>query len=179
MDRRQKKTRNAIFRSFIDLLSERNFQAITVEQIIAGADVGRATFYAHFETKDALLRALSQELFDHVAQAGAEAGQLFSCQAPDSPFLHLVQHLQKNDNQILRLLSGQNEPLFAQSFREGLKRLVRSQLPLFAHRKDPRLPEEFWVEHIASVFVDTVRWWTDTGRKESPETVTEYFMLSV
>ena len=26
---------------------------------------------------------------------------------------------------------------------------------------------------------DTVRWWTDTGRKESPETVTEYFMLSV
>ena len=51
MDRRQRKTREAIFSAFIALLSKRGFEQITVGEIIERADVGRATFYAHFESK--------------------------------------------------------------------------------------------------------------------------------
>ena len=49
MDRRQWKTRSAIFQAFIFLLSKKDFAHITVEEIIKLADVGRATIYAHFE----------------------------------------------------------------------------------------------------------------------------------
>ena len=49
MDRRQRKTREAIFRAFTSLLSNKEFGQITVGQIIQQADVGRATFYALFE----------------------------------------------------------------------------------------------------------------------------------
>ena len=55
MDRRQRKTREAIFAAFIALLSKKDFSQITVGEIIDKADVGRATFYSHFETKDFLL----------------------------------------------------------------------------------------------------------------------------
>ena len=50
MDRRQRKTREGIFKAFIGLLAKKNFNQITVGEIIERADVGRATFYAHFDS---------------------------------------------------------------------------------------------------------------------------------
>lgn len=181
MDRRQRRTRTAIFEAFIALLSQKNYAQITVGEIIAQADVGRATFYAHFETKEFLLKAFCQELFAHVFASDGDAvhNDLFHCEAPDSVFLHLFYHLQKNDNHILDLLSGQNNSLFLGYFKAELKVLVRSELSSFSHRKDPSLPEEFWIDHIASAFVGTLQWWLENGKQESVEQITRYFMLSV
>ena len=66
MDRRQRKTREAIFNAFIELLSNQHYNQITVGDIIDKADIGRATFYAHFETKDYLLKEMCEELFCHL-----------------------------------------------------------------------------------------------------------------
>ena len=183
MDRRQRKTREAIFRAFINLLGKKEFSQITVGEIIDRADVGRATFYAHFETKDFLLKELCGELFCHIfdAMEGGESEHrhIFSCEAPESVFLHLLRHLQQNDNRILELLSGQNDELFLQYFKHNLRELVSSQLSLFAHRKSEALPEDFWINHITATFVETIRWWVDQGMRETPEQIAEYFFLAV
>ena len=181
MDRRQRKTREAIFAALMDLLSKRDFGRITVGEIIDRADVGRATFYAHFETKDDLLKALCEELFCHIFDAvqGHTHRHIFDCEAPDSVFLHLFQHLQRNDHNILQLLSSPNNEVFLRYFKSNLHRLIESQLPVFAARKSEKLPQSFWVNHIASNFVETLRWWIENGRVQSPETITEYFFLAV
>lgn len=183
MDRRQQKTRKAIFTALIELLAQKDFRQITVGEIIARADVGRATFYAHFETKDDLLRELCEELFCHIFDAmdgnNHTHKHIFDCQAPDSVFLHLFQHLQRNDNNILQLLSCQNNELFLQYFRSNLYRLIQNQMHLFTHRKSEKLPDSFWVDHIVCTFVETVRWWIKNGMEQSPETITEYFFLAV
>lgn len=181
MDRRQRKTRNAIFDAFIALLSEKSYHEITVEQVIRRADVGRATFYAHFETKEFLLKALCQELFDHIfaAAQGQEEAHIFKCDAQVSAFEHLFRHLLDNDNNILKLLTCRNNDLFWGYFQDGLKQLSESQLPLFSQRRPAALPEDFWVSHIAATFVQTLRWWLENGRKQSPEQITQYFFLAV
>ena len=179
MDRRQRRTRGIIFAAFTELLSEKDFAQITVGEIIEKADIGRATFYAHFETKDFLLKELCEELFCHIfdTAAGEENRHhhIFACNGSDSVFLHLFEHVRKNDNNILTLLSSRNNELFLRYFRGNLERLIDSQLALFDSRKKTAVPDSFWRYHIISTFIETLKWWVDYGMKETPETITEYF----
>lgn len=183
MDRRQRKTREAIFKAFTDLLLEKSFDKMTVGEIITRSDVGRATFYAHFETKDFLLKKFLEELFCHifdtVSQENSNHSHIFTCEEHDSVFLHLLKHLKKNDNNILKLLTCRNNELFLQYFNANLQELVKSQLSLFSQRKDVGLPEDLWVRHITATFVQTLLWWVENGMKESPDTVEKYFYTLV
>ena len=93
--------------------------------------------------------------------------------------MHLFRHLQDNDNNILKLLTCRNNDLFWGYFQEGLQRLAKDQLPLFSERRPVALPEDFWVSHIVASFTQALRWWLETGRRETPEQITEYFLLAV
>lgn len=179
MDRRQRKTREAIFKAFTELLSKKNFGQITVAEIIEKADVGRATFYAHFETKDYLLKEMCEELFCHVfdsAQGDCSHRHIFECDISDSVFFHLFTHLQRNDNKILDLLSCENNELFLRYFKSGLANLIESQSYLLEKAKEKSLPRDYVVNHIASSFVETVRWWVENKTLQSPEKITDYFI---
>lgn len=183
MDRRQRRTREGIFKAFIELLSNKHYSHITVNEIIERADVGRATFYAHFETKDFLLKEMCKELFCHIfdsiEEGGAKHRHIFECKAPSPVILHLLQHLQKNDNNILGLLACENNELFLGYFKESLRDLICKQSDLFASKKPNIVPDEYWYNHIVVTLVETIRWWIQRGVKESPETVYEYFLAVV
>ena len=179
MDRRQQKTRAAIFKAFGDLLEKKSYSRITVQEIIDAANIGRTTFYAHFETKDNLLEALCRELFGHIIDSMADYTHthgLYS-EGPDprSVFCHLLQHLQKNDGNILGLLSGENSELFMRYFKDNLDELIRMQ---FAGRNRPGktdVPQAFLLNHISGSFVEMVLWWIRGKRKETPEELDRYF----
>ncbi len=55
LDPRVKRTRNLILQAFEDLLAERTFESISVQDVTDKAQINRATFYAHFPDKYALL----------------------------------------------------------------------------------------------------------------------------
>ena len=183
MDRRQRKTREAIFKAFIGLIAKKRFNQITVGEIIERADVGRATFYAHFETKDFLLKELCEELFCHIFDViegdGSRHKHVFECDTSAPMILHLFQHLQKNDNHILELLGGENNELFLRYFKENLLSLIQKQSYLFAEKKPTIVSDDFWFDHIVATLVETIRWWIDRGVTENAETVCDYFWAVV
>lgn len=179
MDRRQQKTREAIFVAFTRLLEKQAYNQITVQEIIDEANVGRATFYAHFETKDYLLKDLCDELFGHIidtAMGLPHTHYHYRCGVTDdSVFLHLLRHLQENDRNILSLLSSQNNEIFLQYFKTNLKKLIKIQFADAGKLKESKLPEDFLVNHISVSFVEMVSWWLHHGMKEAPEELAEYF----
>ena len=62
LDPRVKRTRQLLEQSFMEIIQEKGFQAVTVQDITERAGVNRATFYAHFADKYALL--------DHIIRQG-------------------------------------------------------------------------------------------------------------
>lgn len=69
IDPRVKRTRQMLQQALTQLIEEKDFQNITVQDITARAEVNRATFYAHFEDKYALLNYSMREAFDAMLAA--------------------------------------------------------------------------------------------------------------
>lgn len=55
-DRRTARTRTALMSAFVELVLTRGFPDVSVEDIVAHANVGRSTFYLHFRSKDDILK---------------------------------------------------------------------------------------------------------------------------
>lgn len=179
MDRRQQKTRTAIFSAFTSLLAEKSYSKITVQEIIDAANVGRTTFYAHFETKDDLLKELCEELFGHIIGSAMDCththGLYSDGSAPESVFCHLLQHLQENDRNIIALLSCESSEMFLRFFKDSLNELVRSQFINQNRKANTDIPEDFLINHISGSFVEMVLWWIRGYRKQTPEDLDRYF----
>lgn len=183
MDRRQKKTRAAIFEAFTVLLSKKQYSKIIIQEIINEANVGRSTFYAHFGSKEELVRAFCEELFEHIIESAVDQshthGRYSDDAAPNSVFCHILQHLQKNDRNILSLFACDSSELFLQYFKISLNKLIREQILLNIEKKNLSVPEDFLVNHISGSFVEMVQWWSKNGRKETPEQLDEYFKMVI
>lgn len=179
MDRRQKKTRKAIFDAFTALLSRKSYSHITVQEIIDEADIGRTTFYAHFETKDHLLKALCEELFGHIAENASNAikskGLYSDKEAPSSAICHLLHHL-KEDRTIVMLLSHDSSEIFLRYFRESLSDFFTTEFTGSHTRKNNLdIPDDFMINHISGSFVEMVLWWIRSDLKQSPENLDRYY----
>src|SRR3974377_1993543 len=53
-DRRVERTRELLQKALMELISERGYDAITIQDIVDRAKVGRTTFYLHYNNKDEL-----------------------------------------------------------------------------------------------------------------------------
>ncbi len=52
IDRRVQRTRELLQKALIELIGERKYDALTIEDIAHRANVGRTTFYLHYRSKD-------------------------------------------------------------------------------------------------------------------------------
>ena len=62
VDRRVDRTVTALRKALIDLILEKHYDSITVQDIIDRANIGRSTFYTHFVGKEDLQQHMSTSL---------------------------------------------------------------------------------------------------------------------
>lgn len=176
MDRRQQKTRQAIFEAFSSLLERKNFGNITVQEIIDGANVGRSTFYAHFETKEDLLKAMCTDIFQHVfsEERKKESSHDFSHTEYnfEKEITHILYHLQDNKRNLKGLLSCESGELFMRYF----KGYLQEMFPEHIEKMRYHAPAEYVLNMTVCGFAETVRWWIAEEKAYTPEEVTACFL---
>lgn len=180
MDRRIQKTRESIFNAFSSLLAHKRYSKITVQEIIDEANIGRSTFYSHFETKDDLLKALCSDIFDHIfsEELISESTHDFSCVNNDleAKITHILYHLKDSKRDIKGILSCESGELFLSVIKTYLEQLFNGFIT-----KDSLegIPKEYVVNHMAGSFVETIKWWIENDMAQSPEELTRYFFTVI
>lgn len=179
MDRRQKKSRAAIFAAFSRLLSQKSYNRITVQDIIDTANIGRTTFYAHFPTKDDLLKELCHDLFEHVFSdtPGVTDTHDFSVETGNVHAIlsHILYHLRDSIEHTPGIIRGESRHLFLQFFRHHLIEHFENLIPC-SHMEQAKIPRKYLIGHLAGSFLTLVQWWIEDEFKSAPDMLTDYYM---
>ncbi len=172
-DRRVRRTRKLLKDALIELTLEKGYDAITVQDILDKADVGRSTFYTHFNSKDDLLIGDAPFVhlkFDDVQKEGGEIEIIPS-------FLDMFEHVKKQ-NRLFRALMGGEGIVLAQrillahlrsAFEDRFNRLAEQ-----GHRLP--LPTPVLTHFLTGGFMSLLVWWLDEGMPYSPAEMNEMFM---
>lgn len=177
MDRRQRKTRNAIFQAFTRLLEKKTYSALTVQEIIDEADISRSTFYAHFETKDELLKAMCTDIFDHVFCHEIMSEEHHDFSDKDSfqdHITHILCHLQEKQQSINGIFSGECGEIFMRYLKEYLYFVFDEHIIV----KD-NIPRDYAMDIAVAAFSETVRWWLKGHSDYTPEEISRFYFESV
>lgn len=178
MDRRMKKTKESIFKAFTKLLSKKSYHKITVQEIIDEANIGRSTFYAHYETKDDLLNEMCQEMFQHVivSNLAKEKTHNFSMDHKNTSSLltHILYHIKDETIHLKGLLISENGEYFWKIFRIQSLHFIKCHI-LSKENGERSVPENVLINHISITFEGLVKWWIGNGMVEQPEAIREYF----
>jgi AcrR family transcriptional regulator len=171
-DRRTARTQRALRSALIGLLRRKDYDAITVQEIIDEADVGRSTFYAHCSGKDQLLRLSLQMLrteltaTQHIERARrGEPGLAFS--------LPVLEHVREHRDLYPSLAHGRGRELFMSELRFVVSELVRSdiaELPAVTG-----VPLEIRIQYVVGAFMAVLTWWIEHKLRSAPVEVDGMF----
>ncbi|WP_456265682.1 MULTISPECIES: TetR/AcrR family transcriptional regulator [unclassified Bacillus (in: firmicutes)] len=165
-DRRTIKTKRAIRESFLELLKEKDVQQITVSELSRKADLGRGTFYLHYQDVFDLYEQLEKELFD---QLGRLYDESFPSQDPLDmlSFLNKTTEYLKENQYMLTLFVKPNGPTtnqFKAIFKEKImKEWQLDQRPITANEQ---IEASFVVSGVVGVLEEWIHeeMTIDTGK---------------
>lgn len=141
-DRRVRRTRAALHNALFALMLEKDYDAITVQDIADRADVVRSTFYMHFTDKDEMLRIAVAHVRDW-AVANAPPGVRFGFSEP------LFRHASEVGPVLRTVAQRQTWGLVHRLFSEIIGELVRKELLPARQRAGTVAPDAVAVDAVA------------------------------
>ncbi|MBK8048821.1 MAG: TetR/AcrR family transcriptional regulator [Anaerolineales bacterium] len=175
-DRRSQRTRRLLTNALVELLQEKRFDGISVQDILDRADIGRSTFYAHFTSKEDLLySSLGQMLHSlqmHIEQAEATTAML--------PSLELFRHIKGHQRLYIALVTANSLEPIARNLQQQIAQIVehnlRSQVPA---NRQLAVPLPVLADFVASAFLSLLVVWLEGNNTWSPEQVDTMFLQMV
>jgi AcrR family transcriptional regulator len=160
-DRRVERTHQLIRGAFRALIQEKGFEALTVQQIIDRANVGRATFYAHFDNKDDLLSSGFEDLRAALRSRQREAlSRGRSVEERVFAFSHELFAHADEYRQVFRAMVGKRSGAAVQRLMHKLLvDLVRDDVKGIVARDRSAVATEALVQFIAGALFGVLMWW--------------------
>jgi AcrR family transcriptional regulator len=175
-DRRSRRTRRMLGEALVALMLQKRYDAITVQEIIDRANVGRSTFYSHYMDKEDLLQSEVAELVGrlahHIAQ-GKGGNRII-------PSVELLRHLRESHDLYRALVRGRAIEPVLKTMQAQLSGHVETRLASnMGAGHTPMVPLPVVAQHVTGALLAMFQWWIDRGMPESPEQLDDYFVQLV
>ena len=183
MDKREEKTLKAINEAFTTLINNKDYDDITIQDILDLSKVSRSTFYAHYKTKDELLLSISNHIFEHVFSKSLQEEKTHDFSKDlfydyKHLIVHIFYHVRDEKELFKGILSNKVNALFLNEFRTHIARFVASYMNNYPVRVD-FIPLELRKSLAVENFIVVLKYWVNDGYKETPEEISDYYIKSV
>jgi len=184
LDRRVRRTRRALQEALINLVLEKGYDAVTIEEITDRADLGRTTFYLHFRDKEELLLHAIDTICDDFIKKHQSLMELvdipkdtihrLSLSLDERILYHIFIHAKEHANLYKVMMRGEGGAMVSQRLGniikdETLKRLKKNK------RLEMKVPLEVFAVYFAGTLMGLVTWWLEEDMPYPIEEIVNHF----
>lgn len=161
-DRRRERTRKQLQDALLGLLLERSFEALVVQEISDAADVGRGTFYFHFDSKEEVLWSIVEERFPF---AQGQAASLFKDGLPAQPEFYLYvnrfKEFEKFKTVFLAVLGRNGSQAVSSRVRDALAAELVREMENYPLYRGFGQPVDISAQIVTGLMLHLAVWWLE------------------
>lgn len=172
MDRRIQKTRQLIMNTFIDLLAEKGFEKITINNIAERANINRGTVYLHYVDKfdllDKCIKRYVELLLNHCTDTA-------DTNLNASAFQSVFEYLEQNFTIYKLLLSNEGFGFFRSRLYTIIAQTVTDVIGIKSENN--AFSNDVTTQFLTSGFIGVLEWWINNSMPCNVQEVTEQLMF--
>jgi AcrR family transcriptional regulator len=152
LDRRIQRTQELLQQAMIELVTEKGYEAISIQEITDRANMARTTFYLHYADKDELLFSSVRDMVEELL-SGMQPGS----EGMPTSFEHIAHHAAF----YRAILGEEGSPAFVSRLSDFVADVVRERMlsQMTAPGETPRLPLDFMTHYLVGAYVGVATWW--------------------
>lgn len=169
------RSKHSIKKAFIELLTEKGYEGITIQDIADKAMINRNTFYLHYQNKPDLLNALMDELIEELKST---LRQCSSSKAPLSGAMLeqlmqiILEKIQDNIPFYKALLLDENR---IYGFQSKMEEIIKNTVEYGLDNTPLKISKELLLQYTASTFMGIVVWWVKHDFPYTPRELASQF----
>lgn len=182
--RQKNESKLKIKNSFINLISEKGFDELTVTDIARDAGINRGTFYLHYTDKYNLIELLKEDImndlenifYSEVVSENTNIDEIISYNI----ILKSIKYLKENFDLIRALYIAEGESNFMLSLRNILAKLLFTKLKDTAglNFSNGEIKMEYAIELFLHSIISVISLWIRRNGIESPEEIANIIAVS-
>ena len=171
IDLRVKRTNKLITQAFIKLLGSKTFDKITINDISDEAMINRATFYSHFKDKFDLFENIIDKFLGDFADVldteNLVEENAINVKKIEGALTKLYEFVNENHDLAKIFIKNSNKEILSKRLLMILsERYSEIFDSLDVRNEDLKIPTDFVVSYITSIFIGTVNWWIEQKNHE-------------
>lgn len=176
-DRRVQRTRELLQRALIKLISERGYDAITIQDIVDRANVGRTTFYVHYSSKDDLFMSCHEAIVSEFHSGTLHPHSREALLSPEAPpgMTSAYRHLLDARALLYPIFQGKDNPLILRRIRDRSAQEIEASLRAAFAEAGSTIPFDVLANYLAGAQIALVQWWLEKRQPHTPEKLAQTF----